>query len=857
MRCRLRCLQGPGQADQLSVGLGLTPHLGAASHAFLAGALGYGSVDGDSPAHRIESRVLRRPPGCSADTEVLPPARRIHWCTCACWLSVFLCLTLGGSGETHFVAAEEATQAAQARYNQAFEAMLADPTNTDKAFAFAEAAVAVGDLDGAIAALERILLVDPDRPDIKIRLGELYERIGAPEIAQLYLAGEESAILGGLEGRAVPPEIRDRARALVERAERERAALARHRFYGSVFLGGRYETNANAGPGSNRIRVFGFEGPFLDDQDTEQADFSAVATSDLHYAYDFGKQAGHALEADVSLFGSRYAQETQVNTWLVDFELGPRFFIGPIGQPVASLRPFGEATYVSLDDETYLSGFGGGLNGRLYPLPNVIVEVTGRVLSQNFDNTKDQPSGSDQTGTYATLRPGVTWQVLPLTLLSLDGLYGHNDADEDFELFDEYGVGLSATQLFPVPFTWLTDQLWSASLTGAYRRTNFDEPDPQVDPDTEQEDDRFDIGLSLSVPITDHLNVNVVGLQTFNEFEPAERRVRQHLDHGGGGFCLLTACTNARRLAPGGSRRRTMVASTSSMAAMVGLLTALLSTTALAAAPGASEALPAETPEVRPLLETTISGQRFAADDRVLGLLLRDGTSLTLARGGALSIDQFVFDPAARIARLHLTLERGLLRIGGGRPDFAEPVVVTTPAGEAKLTQGVGLLSVAPDGTTRADLLAGGPLSLTAAGQTEEVVRPGFETLATRGAPPQSAERRAEGSMEMYMTELNPGLLAVISPGAGPAAAGQATASTDTLANIQNSLSQTELAAVQAQGLGRQLASIDPTTGFGPGSSVSGLNLVTTLPSHTQGGIRSLDSKPRSLRARRRARQYR
>ncbi len=435
---------------------------------------------------------------------------------CAVLVGVCAGALLGGLRVCLPLAAEEATAAADARYHETFDAMLADPTNTEKAYAFAEAAVAVGDLDGAIAALERILLVDPDRPDIKLRLGELYQRNGAPEIAQLYLAGEAD-IVGGLEGRAVPPEIRDRARALVERAERERAALAPHRFTGSVFLGGRYETNANAGPSSNNIRVFGFEGPFLDNKDTEQSDFSAVVSSDLHYAYDFGTQAGHALEADLSLFGSRYAEESEVNTWLADLEVGPRFYIGPVGQPVASLRPFGEASYVALDDDNYLTAFGGGLNARLYPLPNLLVETTGRVVAQNFDDTKDQPTASNQTGTYGTIRPGVTWLVLPQTFLSFDGLFGHNDADENFETFNEYGAGVTATQLFPVPFNWVTEQLWSVSVAGAYRRTVYDKPDPQVDPDHEQKDDRYDLSLSLSVPFTDHLNLNVIGLQTWNE----------------------------------------------------------------------------------------------------------------------------------------------------------------------------------------------------------------------------------------------------------------------------------------------------------------------------------------------------
>ena len=131
----------------------------------------------------------------------------------------------------------EATESASTEYQQAFEAMLADPTSTAKAFAFAEAAVAEGDLSGAIAALERILQIDPDRPDIKLRLGELYQQTGAPIVAQIYLAS-------GLEATQMPPEIKERAEELEERARAAEAAGARHRFSGTAFIGGRYETNA-------------------------------------------------------------------------------------------------------------------------------------------------------------------------------------------------------------------------------------------------------------------------------------------------------------------------------------------------------------------------------------------------------------------------------------------------------------------------------------------------------------------------------------------------------------------------------------------------------------------------------------
>jgi hypothetical protein len=315
----------------------------------------------------------------------------------------------------------------------------------------------------------------------------------------------------------MPPEVRERAEELEEQAREAEEAVARHRFSGTAFIGGRYETNANAGPGSSRILLFGFEGPFLADEDTEEDDFSALGSLDLDYTYDFGTQAGDRLEADILLFGSRYAEVDEANTWLLDAELGPRFFLGTVGQPAASIRPFAGATFVALDDESYLSAWGGGLNGRAYPRGDLLVEATARAAYQNFDDTDDQPLAGDQTGPYYTLRPGVTWEAVPGTILSMDALIGHADADEDFESFFEYGVAVSATQLFAVPFSWHTEAPWVATLTGAYRRTEFDEPDAQIDPDEEQKDDRFDISLSLVVPMTEELGISVTGRQTIND----------------------------------------------------------------------------------------------------------------------------------------------------------------------------------------------------------------------------------------------------------------------------------------------------------------------------------------------------
>ena len=61
----------------------------------------------------------------------------------------------------------------QEEYDRAFRAMLADPGNLDKTFAFARLAIAKKDYEGAIGALERMLLINPNLPRVRLELGVL------------------------------------------------------------------------------------------------------------------------------------------------------------------------------------------------------------------------------------------------------------------------------------------------------------------------------------------------------------------------------------------------------------------------------------------------------------------------------------------------------------------------------------------------------------------------------------------------------------------------------------------------------------------------------------------------------------
>jgi tetratricopeptide (TPR) repeat protein len=75
----------------------------------------------------------------------------------------------------------------RAAYDEAFKLSMQNPADPPTLAKFAELAIQVGDIEGAISALERLLLIDGEQADVKLELGVLYYRLGSLEAARMYL----------------------------------------------------------------------------------------------------------------------------------------------------------------------------------------------------------------------------------------------------------------------------------------------------------------------------------------------------------------------------------------------------------------------------------------------------------------------------------------------------------------------------------------------------------------------------------------------------------------------------------------------------------------------------------------------
>jgi tetratricopeptide (TPR) repeat protein len=104
--------------------------------------------------------------------------------------------------------AKAPTPELQRQYDQAFQEMLAQPGNPEVVLKYANAATQAGDLEGAIAALEGLLLVDSDLPQVQLQLASLYYRLKAYDVSRNYL---ETA----LKSPTLTPDVRQTAEQIL------------------------------------------------------------------------------------------------------------------------------------------------------------------------------------------------------------------------------------------------------------------------------------------------------------------------------------------------------------------------------------------------------------------------------------------------------------------------------------------------------------------------------------------------------------------------------------------------------------------------------------------------------------------
>lgn len=374
-------------------------------------------------------------------------------------------------------------------YSKAFQELFKDPGNLDKSFRFAELAVQKGNFEAAISALERMLLINPDLPRVRLELGVLYFRIGSYAIARSYLTRVR-------EAPDVPQEVLDRVDTFLAEIDNR---LSRSNLSGSIFLGFRHSDNANAGPNSPNVVANGVAAT-LDDQFTNKTDNNYFVSAQINHSYDLLTQRSELLESSGTLYVSEQRRQKQLDIVFLEAQSGVR---GPFVQtlvPGATAKPYVLGNMVYLQDSWYQFSVGLGfkvvlpLSQRLRTTANV------EHKSEHFRNDSNRTTSSQQTGPESSLSVQTSYVLTETLQLGLNVAAAAQEAKESFNAFRELQVGVNATKLFPVEAL----AAGPVSVTGSVTRvaSQYRSPNSTVDANRKRQDHEWRGSLTGAIPVT-------------------------------------------------------------------------------------------------------------------------------------------------------------------------------------------------------------------------------------------------------------------------------------------------------------------------------------------------------------------
>lgn len=357
-----------------------------------------------------------------------------------------------------------------------YEEILADPDNAEKNLAYARSRIRRGDLKGAAATLERVLLVNPNLPRVRL----LY----AVVLYRLDNLAEARRELETLKGLPLPPEL------AAEAAQYRRAVdrgLRKTQLSGRLSLGFEYDTNRNAAPSAGQ-RLF-LDLPInLAGNARARDDTSLLLIANLEGRRDLGTQSGHEIFGSATYYRAEQTLAKTLNLQAYSLQAG-----GVLKTPWAQVTPSLLFDHVLLAQTTYLRNRGASLrlDKRLDRRTSLYVEL--KDAYQDYSRTADIPSAPDRRGIQAEATAGAERLLNPRVKLAFSLAHVSKRAARDYNAFEREAISLS--------HSWLPGRGTFLISSFAFNYDKYNQPDIAVSRRLRR-DETFRLSWTWGAPLT-------------------------------------------------------------------------------------------------------------------------------------------------------------------------------------------------------------------------------------------------------------------------------------------------------------------------------------------------------------------
>jgi tetratricopeptide (TPR) repeat protein len=336
-----------------------------------------------------------------------------------------------------------------------FEEVLANPDDIEINLAWARQQIARGDVKGAAATFERILLIQPDLPRVRLLYAITLYRLDNIDEAERELRAVRLLDMAA----SLRAEIDRYLKQIELRRKRTRYSL-------TVSIGGQSDWNRNAAPSGGEVLVSDFRVPLASDDD-RAADTAVNALGLFEVTYDLGYQARHSLFGAVTAFSGNQRERNELDLRVTSGEFG-----GTYDGAMAALTPSAYVRRVKLSDERYANIEGISLRAAGQYDADTELFVLSEAEWQEYFAIEDSRSAPERTGPQFVGGGGASHVLNQAMRWSIETDLTAKRASRDYNAYNGASLILSHTWLLGGGAFLIT------MLTGEYNR--YLAPDPAV-----------------------------------------------------------------------------------------------------------------------------------------------------------------------------------------------------------------------------------------------------------------------------------------------------------------------------------------------------------------------------------------
>lgn len=327
-------------------------------------------------------------------------------------------------------ATEDSRRALPSDAEPSYEDVLANPDDVDLNYRFALGQIRRGELRGASATLERVLMVAPNRPSVRL--------LRALVLYRLDNLADAKRELETLKSLPLAPDLRSTAEAYEKQIDKR---SKKTKFAGRLGLGFEYDTNRNAAPATGKALFL--DTPLqLSEKALRRSDEALVTMAALEARRILPGAAGHE-----AFGGYNYYRQDQNGVDSLDLQAHSARAGALLRLGGYRLTPFGGFDNVSLARQTFLVSPSVGFNLTRKLASRLEGTLDGVYQYQDFRRTREVGVADDRNGPEWDLAFGANYDVR--SDLRVNGTFGVVEklAAQEYYAFRRYTLGVTPTML--------------------------------------------------------------------------------------------------------------------------------------------------------------------------------------------------------------------------------------------------------------------------------------------------------------------------------------------------------------------------------------------------------------------------